>query len=367
MSTVWVLAACGLALGSALAEGIPGDARRGEELFRSQQCIQCHSINGHGGTAAPDLARRIDRNYTPTVMATLMWNHAPRMWAAMSKQNIAKAELSPESAADLFAYFVSARYFEQPGDAGRGKQLFAAKRCAECHGIGKSPNPAAPPVAQWGSLADPIVLAQQMWNHGARMKEEFAKRKIPRPTLTGQELTDMLVYLQHLPETRNQTMNFTFPASDTGEEVFRSKGCAGCHTGSMSFETLLKNQTLTQIAAAMWEHQPLMKTPPPALSEDEMRQIVSYIWARQYFQGHGSAERGKRVFADKHCAACHDNAASGAPKLPAAKGGYSDITMVSTLWRHGPQMLDMMNQRKLEWPRFTAPEMADLIAYLNSR
>jgi hypothetical protein len=30
-------------------------------------------------------------------------------------------------------------------------------------------------------------------------------------------------------------------------------------------------------------------------------------------------------------------------------------------------MLDMMNSRKLEWPRFTAPEMADLIAYLNSR
>ena len=46
--------------------------------------------------------------------------------------------------------------------------------------------------------------------------------------------------------------------------------------------------------------------------------------------------------------------------------GYSDITMVSILWEHGPQMLDMMNQRKIEWPRFTAPEMADLIAYLNS-
>ncbi len=34
MSTVWVLAVCGLALGSALADSIPGDARRGEELFR---------------------------------------------------------------------------------------------------------------------------------------------------------------------------------------------------------------------------------------------------------------------------------------------------------------------------------------------
>ena len=34
--------------------------------------------------------------------------------------------------------------------------------------------------------------------------------------------------------------------------------------------------------------------------------------------------------------------------------------------RHGPRMLDMMAQKKLEWPRFTAPQMADLIAYLNS-
>jgi mono/diheme cytochrome c family protein len=367
MSTVWGLAAYGLAAAGALAAAIAGDARRGEELFRSQQCIQCHSINGKGGTLAPDLGRRIDRNYTPAVMASLMWNHAPRMWAAMKKENIAKAELSPEAAADLFAYFVSVRFFEQPGDAGRGKQLFASKRCADCHGIEKSPNPAAPPVAKWGSLADPIVLAQQMWNHGSGMKEELAKRKIPRPTLTAQELTDMLVYLQHLPETRNETLNFTFPSSDKGEELFRAKGCAGCHTGALAFETVLKNQTLTQIAAAMWDHQPLMKTPSPTLSEDEMREIVSYIWARQYFEGNGSAERGKRVFSEKHCATCHDDSSSGAPKLPTTKGGYSDITMVSTLWMHGPQMLDMMNARKLEWPRFTAPEMSDLIAYLNSR
>ena len=29
-------------------------------------------------------------------------------------------------------------------------------------------------------------------------------------------------------------------------------------------------------------------------------------------------------------------------------------------------MLEMMKQKKMEWPRFTAPQMADLIAYLNS-
>ena len=40
--------------------------------------------------------------------------------------------------------------------------------------------------------------------------------------------------------------------------------------------------------------------------------------------------------------------------------------MVSALWGHGPRMLDMMAQKKIEWPHFTAPQMSDLIAYLNS-
>src|ERR1039458_9678299 len=59
------------------ASRIPGDARRVEQLFTSEQCIQCHSLNGKGGTLAPDLSRRVDRDYTPSVMASLMWNHAP--------------------------------------------------------------------------------------------------------------------------------------------------------------------------------------------------------------------------------------------------------------------------------------------------
>jgi hypothetical protein len=29
-------------------------------------------------------------------------------------------------------------------------------------------------------------------------------------------------------------------------------------------------------------------------------------------------------------------------------------------------MLDLMNQKKLAWPRFTTQQMSDLIAYLNS-
>ena len=40
--------------------------------------------------------------------------------------------------------------------------------------------------------------------------------------------------------------------------------------------------------------------------------------------------------------------------------------MVSALWDHGPRMLEPMKQREVAWPRFTAQQMSDLIAYLNS-
>jgi len=367
MSMLRVVAATAVVSWSALAASIvPGDARRGEQLFQSEQCVQCHSFQGKGGSAAPDLARRVDRNFTPALMASLMWNHAPQMWAGMNKAGVSKTSLAPEAAADLFAYFISARYFEKPGDAGRGKQLFMAKHCGDCHGITESKYTGAPPVAKWESLADPVILVQQMWNHAGKMQEAFAERKYKWSQLTPQELTDILVYLQNLPETRNLATNFAFPPSANGQTLFESKGCIKCHTGKMALENKLKNATMTEIAADMWNHAPNMIKPAPTLSQEEMRQVVSYIWARQYFQASGSAERGKRVFTSQGCAGCHNDPSSGAPKPTKGKEAQPDITMISVLWEHGPRMLERMTERKQAWPRFTAQQMTDLIAYLNS-
>jgi mono/diheme cytochrome c family protein len=362
MPMIRIMIAGALAASLWAAGPISGDARRGEHLFQSEQCVQCHSFQGKGGSTAPDLSKRIDRDYTPAVMASLMWNHAPDMWGAMKKKGIVKSVMTPDIAADLFAYFVSARFFDRPGDAGRGKRAFAQQHCADCHGITNQIDGGGPPVVKWGSLADPLMLAEQMWNHGPAMRAAFAQKKYSWTVLSGQELSDILVYLQNLPETRDLTRNFEFPESANGEQLFQSKGCAGCHTGAMAMERLLKNQTLTDIAAAMWHHQPEMKQPPATLSPGDMQQLIGYIWARQYFTGTGNAERGKKVFAEKNCASCHNDPASGAPKLGKDQ---SDITMVAALWEHGPRMLDQMNAKKIAWPRFTAREMDDLVAFLN--
>src|SRR5579862_8973049 len=81
------------------------DSKRGAAIFTSQMCTSCHSVAGHGGTSAPDLGRRFDRDYTPAGIASLMWDHAPAMWSAMAKQGVPVPRLTDSDAADLFAYF----------------------------------------------------------------------------------------------------------------------------------------------------------------------------------------------------------------------------------------------------------------------
>ena len=340
------------------------DARRGADLFGSELCLRCHSVNGRGGKLGPDLGRHVDRDYTPALLASRMWNHAPEMWQAARAERIQLPPLSEAQAADLFAYFYSVRFFEKPGDAARGKRLFSEKHCAECHAIsGGGPGT---PVNNWESLSDPIMLLTRIWNHTSQMRTAFAEKKIAWPRLTGQDMADLLVYVQNLPHMPDKIMEFSLSPVDSGKELFASKGCSDCHSGKLALEGRLAHTTLTGVAAAMWNHAPEMLQMPPALNEDEMRRIVSYAWATQFFADHGDAGHGKRLFAQRNCATCHNDASSGAPSLAHGKEAYSAVAMVAALWKHGPRMLDKMQQKNLPWPRFTSAEMSDLVTYLNT-
>jgi mono/diheme cytochrome c family protein len=96
-----------------------------------------------------------------------------------------------------------------------------------------------------------------------------------------------------------------------------------------------------------------------------MRDLVSSFWATTFFDDAGHPASGSRVFAAKNCTACHNDASSGAPRLPITGRQFNGAAMISTLWRHGPRMLDQMKSKGLAWPRFDGTQMADLIAYLN--
>ncbi len=237
-----------IATAVAWAASPAADSARGAKLFETLSCVQCHSVNGVGGTIAPDLGRIVNRNFTPSTVASTMWNHAPAMWAAMRDRDIQAGDLNEQAAADLFAFFYSARFFEKPGDAGRGKRIFEAKHCTECHGLTDAKIPEAKPVAQWEATGHPMAMVNAMWNHGTAMRQEFAKRKLSYPEITAQDLTDILVYVRNLPGGRAAGVGLEITSDENGQALFESKGCGGCHVGKLALTSRLKGMTLTDIA-----------------------------------------------------------------------------------------------------------------------
>ena len=122
----------------------------------------------------------------------------------MRDRQITAGELDQQAAQDLMAFFYAARFFEKPGDAGRGKRVFERDGCAGCHKL---------PVSQWQGLSDPIALIDAMWNHRSQMLAATASKGVHFPLLSAQDLTDMLVYL------RSQSGNQ--PGSPAQAGVFR--------------------------------------------------------------------------------------------------------------------------------------------------
>jgi len=164
MKRVFALFAIPLCAVALYGAEISADSTRGAQVFEIQGCGDCHSLNGVGPSVGPDLSRLVDRGFTPASLAATMWNHAPAMWTETRLRGNARPALDEQQAADLFAFFYSLRFFEEPGDAGRGKALFSDRKCAECHGIASAKLPDAKPVMQWTAPADPLALVETMWN-----------------------------------------------------------------------------------------------------------------------------------------------------------------------------------------------------------
>ena len=117
----------------------------------------------------------------------------------------------------------------------------------------------------------------------------------------------------------------------------------------------------------MWNHAPRMVQTPPVFTPNEMRQLLSYLWMRQFVDAGGKLADGQKVFTEQKCTACHDGGTHGARQLPGQAASTPKSPIISALWRHGPQMLRRMKTAGISWPRFKSPqEVADLIAYLNS-
>jgi len=328
------LALSGLAVGGTTHHLVIGIAERGRDSFRTLGCVNCHNVTGDGSPLGVDLLRMVERGFTPDRMAAALWNRAPAIWKMCDQKAVARPELTPQQAADLFVYLFSLKDFELPGDARQGKRLFRSNRCAQCHGLEISPSPGAPPVREWHCLDHSILLAQRMWSH--QRLDKVLPSLPPRtllPPLSAQDLTDMLVYLRSALGQRNAA-NFLPGSPVDGAKLFVNQGCFTCHQGNESLEGRPTRYTLNGFAAALWNHPRVAPALIAPLSAEELRRLAGYLVSIQFVSERGDPKRGQTLFEKKRCVACHEEPSRGAPSRSSMAGRMTSFDMAAAVWNH---------------------------------
>jgi cytochrome c551/c552 len=192
----------------------------------------------------------------PILWAQMMWNHSGQMEREMEAKGIPHFEFVGNEMVDLIAYIRSLgpgaeKVYLSPGDPKSGERLFTQKGCVQCH-ISRSEYDLS------GKKDFPRTLAQlagMMWNHSGEMRKGMERRGIGFPTLSSQEMADVVAYLF-------STRYFDEPGNpEKGKAVFIKKQCTLCHvkeakTGDLS---RLKGQiSPIFMAQVMWNHGPEM-------------------------------------------------------------------------------------------------------------
>jgi mono/diheme cytochrome c family protein len=100
-----------------------------------------------------------------------------------------------------------------------------------------------------------------------------------------------------------------------------------------------------------------------------MADLIAYLHFLHYIDPPGNPSAGRALFRSKGCVTCHSAAGEGgtlAPDLSQSAAASSPIEWASRMWNHAPAMEQLIKERELPWPRFTAGEMRDLVAYVRS-
>jgi mono/diheme cytochrome c family protein len=118
----------------------------------------------------------------------------------------------------------------------------------------------------------------------------------------------------------------------------------------------------------MWQAVDAAKIERPQITAGQAEDLYAYLSGGSSRRNPvGAAARGQQVFEAKLCASCHEQVDTGAPDLAAKAGQFSAFSMVTALWQHGSGMLARMVAQNKEWQVLSAQEMADIIAYLNTK
>ena len=359
---------------------LPGDPLQGSRLFTGKGCLRCHAVHGVGGTTGPDLGRRV-LNRPLLEIAGVMWNHAPAMEHVFQEKRVRRPTFEPGEMASLLSFLYYLGSLDPPGDGAVGAQLFSQKGCEVCHSLGGKGGNLAPRLDKYTQYTSPLFLTAALWNRGKPMAEAMRNRNIPRPTLQGTDIADLLAYIRSASGGTERV--YVEPGKPkSGEALFTKKRCGECHSigghggtvgPDLTTTTTLKG-SLMRTAGSMWNHGPKMwakmaerAIEVPALSTEEMSDLISYLYFFQFIDRPGDARRGLVVYKEKRCGTCHAIRGVGekvGPDLATGEKLDTSLEVITGMWNHAATMEEAMLGANVAWPVLKGGEMADLIAYL---
>ena len=354
----------------------------GITLFRSKGCATCHSGGQQTGAGAPELRQLPSASTLPRLVAAL-WNHAPRMLESMHARHVPYPDLSYEEAGQLVAYLYLQGYNDGPGDADRGRQLFAAKHCIGCHNAGGPGAGSGPSLAAMTVPSTALIWTQVLWNHASNMQASMQRQGIAWPKFRENELRDLFAYVQQSGRAAaGDPMSEGDP--DRGWKVFQEKGCGACHgltreqgqIGAQFGPDHNLPPTYAQFGAAMLNHFPEMqramdmqRTPPPSFHAQEMQDLAVFLYSLHYLEPSGSPQVGASVFTWRGCAQCHGSEAEGGRLGPPLRGRgqtYTAVRLAADLWRHGASMYEKSQTTGQPWPTLQESDIGNLLSFLNT-
>ncbi len=356
---------------------LPDNPLNGRTVFEQKGCINCHSINGYGGKTAPDFGSKnfYGSNFD---LISEMWNHSPQMLKQMDNKNIDKQNLSEKDFRSLRYFLNFLKYLGSSGNAGRGQQLFAKMKCSECHSIGNV-NSKKISLNKMGVYASPLYLAQVMWNHSAKMQKMQKQSGIKIPVFKNNEFADLASYIESVTANGKREKIYMNPGSPLkGEKIYKSKKCFYCHEQKHIGPDLTKynfNESVTEIAGMMWNHALNMqsamlknKISYPEFKNDEMANLISYLYFKDQSKVPGSIEEGKNLISGKGCISCHRQGNSyNAPVINKIGPFNNADSFFSDLWNHLPMMEKTFYAKGKSLPKLLPSDVKSLYLYFNRK
>lgn len=355
----------------------------GWDVFSKKGCGQCHSIRGAGGKEGPDLAR-LGPGQGFFDLGAALWNHLPRMGARMRGAGIDRPTLTPTEMGNLLAFLFTAQYWDAQGDPRTGEQVFAAKGCVQCHAVGGAGGQVGPALDAMRQANSPVLVAAAMWNHAPKMTDVMRGRGTVWPRFQDRELIDLITYVVAVSKDTPATTRQIIPGTpERGRELFSEKKCASCHAVAgkgprvgPDLGTPGRPLSLTQFAGQMWNHAPGMlakmkerNVEPPALTGQDMADLLAYLYVSRYFDTSGRAERGREALQAKGCLGCHSVGGKGGTAgadFTSSNVVKTPSSIVAGMWNHSRLMEAETQKRQVAWPTVTGRELADITAYLTS-